>query len=241
MKTNVFLKIDRMDMHAVHCLRFWLETFKDYPTWILCDRTEEDGSRPTILDTCFLDYPQTKFTASDRSLVTYLSELKPRKRNMATANLTGFELSKSNSDNFWMIDADDTQFLTHRWDALNDKLHSAEQYLVEHSLDGFSLDFYSTHNAGWTFGVALFRSDLHWTELTQIKGDEMRDFMFPRNIDAAFHCMREKKLWKLESFVFSGMSFQHVYNNYPEMVNGVYYWNKGMLWDIPLPNRIVSL
>jgi hypothetical protein len=73
MKTNVFLKIDRMDMHAVHCLRFWLETFKDYPTWILCDRTEEDGSRPRILETCFVDYPQTKFVASDRSLVSYLS------------------------------------------------------------------------------------------------------------------------------------------------------------------------
>jgi hypothetical protein len=130
MKTNVFLKIDRMDMHAVHCLRFWLETFKDYPTWILCDRTEEDGSRPRILETCFVDYPQTKFVASDRSLVSYLAELKPRKRNMATANLTGFELSRGNSDCFWMIDADDTQFLTHRWDALNEKLHNAENYLI---------------------------------------------------------------------------------------------------------------
>jgi hypothetical protein len=69
----------------------------------------------------------------------------------------------------------------------------------------------------------------------------MRDFMFPRNIDAAFHCMRERGAWKLESFVFSGMSFQHVYNNYPDMVNGVYYWNKGKLWDIPLPERIVSI
>ena len=133
------------------------------------------------------------------------------------------------------------KFLTHRWDALNEKLHNAENYLTEHKLDGFSLDFYSTHNAGWTFGVALFRSDLDWTELTQVKGSEMRDFMFPRNIDAAFHCMRERGAWKLESFVFSGMSFQHVYNNYPDMVNGVYYWNKGKLWDIPLPERIVSI
>ena len=78
MKTNVFLKIDRMDMHAVHCLRFWLETFKDYPTWILCDRTEEDGSRPKILDTCFIDYPQTKSQGYSLPASEYLTPQKSR-------------------------------------------------------------------------------------------------------------------------------------------------------------------
>ena len=234
---NVFLKIDRMDMHGVHCLRFWLEVFKDYKTYILCDREETD-----ILKTCMMDYPGAQLIKSMRDpILPYLKELKPRKRNMACANITGFELSKGNSEAFWMIDADDTYFLTHRYGMLNDKIRAAEQYRRENNLDGFSLDFYSTHNAGWTFGVALFRSDLDWKQISEVPGMEMRDFMFPRNIDAAFHCMRERGTWKLESFVFSNMSFQHVYNNYPDMFNGVYYWNKGKLWDIPLPERIVSI
>ncbi len=234
---SAFLKIDRMDAHGIHCLRFWLELFKNHETYILCDRAETD-----MLKTCMLDYPDAKLIASIRaSIMPSLRELKGAKRNMACANITGFEIARGRTDAFWMIDADDTQFLTHRWAALDEKFRSAERHLAENKLDGFSLDFYSTHNTGWTFGVALFRSDLPWQELTQVKGADMVDFMFPRNIDAAFHCMRERGAWKLESFVFSGMSFQHVYNNYPDMVNGVYYWNKGKLWDIPLPERIVSI
>ena len=42
-------------------------------------------------------------------------------------------------------------------------------------------------------------------------------------------------------FVFNDLSFQHVYNNYPAMPNGVYYWRKRKLYDIRLPDRIVQL
>ena len=136
---NVFLKIDRNVPHTLLCLRFWLETFKNYSTFILCDNPDLSKK----LESCFVDYPKSKLISSDRSLVQYLTQLKSSKRNMATANLTGFEQSKD-ADAFWMIDADDTIFLTHNFEIVNEKLHRAEQYLIDNKLDGFSLDFYST-------------------------------------------------------------------------------------------------
>ena len=244
MTVNVFLKIDRNVPHTLLCLRFWLETFKNYSTFILCDNPDLSKK----LESCFVDYPKSKLINSDRSLVQYLTQLKSSKRNMATANLTGFEQSKD-ADAFWMIDADDTIFLTHNFEIVNEKLHRAEQYLVDNKLDGFSLDFYSTQIRkndtkpcdAWTFGVALFRADLNWRELVVVSADEMEEYLFARNIDSVFHCMRARGKWKLESFVFNDLSFQHVYNNYPAMPNGVYHWRKRKLYDIQLPDRIVQL
>jgi len=245
MKTNVFLKIDRDVPHTLLCLRFWLETFKNYKTFVLCD----NKALAEKLHNCLVyDYPAAELIESDRSLVTYLQQLKSSKRNMATANLSGFEKS-NDADLFWMIDADDTMFLTHNFEIINEKLHHAENYLVKNNLDGFSLDFYSTQVRkgdtkpcdAWTFGVALFRANLNWRELVEVTADEMEKYLFARNIDSVFHCMRARGKWKLESFVFNGLSFQHLYNNYPAMPNGVYYWRKRKLWDIQLPDRIVQL
>ena len=101
MTVNVFLKIDRNVPHTLLCLRFWLETFKNYSTFILCDNPDLSKK----LESCFVDYPKSKLINSDRSLVQYLTQLKSSKRNMATANLTGFGQSKD-ADAFWMIDAD---------------------------------------------------------------------------------------------------------------------------------------
>ena len=245
MNVNAFLKVDRDAPHTLLCLRFWLETFKSYRTFVLCDNKELESKLHKMLTN---DYPSTILVESDRRLVRYLRELKSSKRNMATANLSGFELSKD-ADLFWMIDADDTLFLTNNFTIINEKLRLAESYLSDNKLDGFSLDFYSTQIRkgdtkpcdAWTFGVALFRANLNWRELVEVKADEMEQYLFARNIDSVFHCMRARGKWKLESFVFNDFSFQHLYNNYPAMPNGVYYWRKRKLWDIQLPDRIVQL
>ena len=72
MKTNVFLKIDRDVPHTLLCLRFWLETFKNYKTFVLCD----NKALAEKLHNCLVyDYPAAELIKSDRSLVTYLQQL----------------------------------------------------------------------------------------------------------------------------------------------------------------------
>ena len=235
MKTKAFLKIDRMDSSGILCLRFWLEVFKNYETYILCDRETD------LLETVQKDYPQAKLIQSDRTVIAECcTTLKSSKRNMAAANLTGFKLSQ-NADAFWMIDADYTMFLSHAYDRVQEKLRIAEQQFVERELDAYSLDFYRNHNNGWTFGVALIRTNISMDLLASVQGPEMRDLNFARNIDTVFHVLWKKEQLKCANFVFTGIAFQHTYNNYPLMPQGVYYWNKGCLWEAPLQPDVVTI
>jgi hypothetical protein len=70
---------------------------------------------------------------------------------------------------------------------------------------------------------------------------EMRDLNFARNIDSVFHVLWKKQQLNCANFVFGGMAFQHTYNNYPLMPQGVYYWNKGCLWNRPLQPDVVTI
>ena len=224
-----------MDASGVLCLRFWLEVFREYETYILCDRETD------LLDTVQKDYPQAKLISSDRTIIAECCEtLKSSKKNMAAANLTGFKLSR-NVDAFWMIDADDTMFLTNELDTLRAKLSRAEELFQEKNFDGFSLDFYRNYNNSWTFGVCLLKSDLDYTKIKQVSGDDMANLGLARNIDSAFDVLGRQGHWKLGNFVFSRMAFQHLYNNYPLMPHGIYIWNKGKLWDIPLQPDVINI
>ena len=235
MKIKAFLKIDRMDPSGILCLRFWLEVFKSYETYILCDR------ETLLLTSVQIDYPHAKLIASDRAIISECcTTLKSSKKNIAAANLTGFKLSQ-NADAFWMIDADDTMFLTNEFDTLRSKFSRAEQLLVEKNFDGFSLDFYRNYNNSWTFGVCLLKSNLDYTKIREVSGDEMSNLGLAKNIDTAFDVLKRRGYWKLGNFVFSRMAFQHLYNNYPLMPQGIYYWNKGKLWDTPLQSDVISI
>jgi hypothetical protein len=239
--TNVFLKFHRTDPAAVLCLRFWLEVFKNYKTFILCDRYKP-GSDPTpdYLKTVLIDYDVTVINSDYSIGDIYCDNLKGAKRGMASANLTAFQHVKK-EENFWMIDADDTVFLTRDFDGLREKLKSAEQYLLDKKLDGFSLDFYRNLNNGWTFGVCLLRGNMPWQLIKDVDMGPMTELGFARNIDTAFDSMAKSGLIKLANFVFDKQAFQHQCNNYPEMPHGIYAWRRGKLWDAPLQSDVIIL
>lgn len=240
MNVKAFLKINRMDAHGIFCLRYWCEVFKDYETYILCDKFKQgEEPPPAELQTVGADYPKIKFINSDYTSKKYFANLKPRKVGMAMANVT--PIMRGDSDAFWMIDADDTMFLSHAYDRVQEKLRIAEQQFTEQNLDAYSLDFYRNHNNGWTFGVALIRTNISMDLLASVQGPEMRDLNFARNIDTVFHVLWKKEQLNCANFVFGGMAFQHTYNNYPLMPQGVYYWNKGCLWDVPLQSDVVTI
>jgi hypothetical protein len=237
LNTNAFLKINRTGPSSIACLRHWLEIFRNHNTYILCDWPQP---WPQELISAQQDYPQSKIISSDRSLTEYCGALKGAKHGMASANLTGFTYSQ-NADAFWMIDADDTQFLTYDFDLIRQKVQRAEQVFQEQLYDAFSLDFYRNLNNGWTFGMALIRSSCPWQRMQELTGDELVAQGMARNIDTAFHVMGLKGILKIGNFVFDRLAFQHLYNNYPAMPHGIYNWHKGNLWDKPLQSDVIIL
>lgn len=240
MNVKAFLKINRMDAHGVFCLRYWCELFREYETYIICDKfTQGSDPIPAELTTVNADYPNIQIINSDYTSKRYFANLKPRKVGMAMANVT--PIMRGDSDAFWIIDADDTMFLTHAFDSVRERLRVVEQQFAQRNLDAYSLDFYRNHNNGWTFGVALIRTAISLDLLSSVDGMEMRDLNFARNIDSVFHVLWKKQQLNCANFVFGGMAFQHTYNNYPLMPQGVYYWNKGCLWDQPLQPDVVTI
>jgi hypothetical protein len=238
---KAFLKINRDDPASILCLRHWCEVFKTYETFILCDLYDvKKDTVPSFLKTVLEDY-RVQVINTDYSIApTYCKCLKGAKHGMASANMTCFQhLGKSKA--FWIIDADDTMFLTRNYDLLKEKLSLAEKYLFENDLHGFSLDFYRNLNNGWTFGVCLFRSDTPWKLIETLSKEEVSSTGLSRNIDTAFQVLKNKGLVRLQNFVFDKLAFQHSINNYPEMPHGIYVWHRRKLWDAPLKDDVVVL
>lgn len=236
-----FLKINRSDPASLLCLRFWCEVFKNYETFILCDLydTKKD-SVPSFIKTILDDYRVTVINSDYSIGPRYCKCLKGAKHGMASANMTCFQYL-GDSKGFWIIDADDTMFLTRDYDHIREKISQAEKYLFENNLHGFSLDFYRNLNDCWTFGVCLLRSDTPWKLLETLSSDEVSSTGLARNIDTAFQLLKNKGTLRLENFVFDRLAFQHSVNNYPEMPHGIYSWHRGKLWDKPLKDDIVIL
>jgi len=239
---KVFLKFHRTDPAAVNCLRYWLEVFKNYETFILCDRYDpSEEPTPDYLKSSLLDY-NVKVINSDYSIgKEYCMNLKGAKRNMASANMTGFNHISKKQKGFWIIDADDTLFLTRNYEIIRNKLKAAEEYFLSNNLDGFSLDFYRNQNNCWTFGICLLKSTLDWKKIKDITNEEIRQTGFAQNIDTVFNLLREKKIFNLKNFIFSRTAFQHQENNYPEMPHGIYVWHDNKLWDKDLQSDVVVL
>jgi hypothetical protein len=241
MKIKTFLKFHRTDPASVLCLRFWLELFRDYDTYILCDRYDPKTEMPPeYLKTVLADYSVTVINSDYSIGEKYCQNLKGAKRGMASANMTAFQHS-TDSNAFWMIDADDTLFLTRDFEGLREKLKSAEQYLNTYCLDAFSLDFYRNLNNGWTFGLALLKSNMPWQLIKDIDMGPMVNAGYARNIDTAFDSLGRSGKIKIANFVFDRFAFQHQCNNYPDMPHGIYAWNKRKLWDVPLKDDVISL
>lgn len=239
--TKAFLKFNRSDAASLLCLRFWLESFREYETYILCDLYDINVDPvPTYLKSILLDYP-VKIINTDYTIgKEYCQNLKGAKRGMASANMTCFRYITA-EDNFWIIDADDTLFLTRDYALIQDKLKLAEQYLVANNLDGFSLDFYRNLNNGWTFGVCLLRGSMPWQLIKDVDMSPMVEAGFARNIDTAFDSLGRSGKIKLLNFVFDRLAFQHQINNYPDMPQGIYNWHRGNLWNKPLQPDVVIL
>lgn len=230
--TKVFLKFNRKGEREEQCLLFWLKLFSEYKIYIVCDLFDvKKDSVPTNLQNIVKDSNVT-FINSDYSLGNeYVHYIKSRKRNMASANLTCFEYIDSHDKFFWIIDADDTHFLNPDWQVLKEKFVDAEKYLEKENLDAFSLDFYRNFNGTWTFGVCLLNSKINWKKIKNVRDIDLQKFNLPGNSDSVFDVLGRMGELKLKNFVFDHSTFQHIYNNFKGLQDGIYYWENGKLHD----------
>ena len=231
---NIFLKYNkdpRENPSSMQCLNFWLTVFADRNIYIICDMFDSNLKFPKQ----FVNYSSYQFINSNYALSKPIDHLLESKRwkNVAASNLSCYE--KSSDEPFWLIDADDTMFITFDIHLIKTKIVMAENYFLENKLDGFSLDFYRTFKRDhWSFGVALLqnRDDL----ISIIQSTDLTFFQtlkLPYNLDALFDCNRRQEKLKLESFVFDKMFFQHQLEQ-KFLPYGMYKWEDQKLWDIKL-------
>jgi hypothetical protein len=237
---KVFLTFNRNDTTSLICLHNWLEIFKEYEIILVCDLYDVAREpKPSYLSNL-----STAFTVinSDYRLGEILP-FKSRKRKQASAKLTCFERAKPNS-HFWMVDADDTMFLTRDYNLIREKVKRVEQISLEKNLDGFSLDFYrETNHDHWSFGLSFLKSNINFELFKQVTPEDTDVTPgLTKNLDSWFDILRRRNILKLESYVFDNVPFQHNVNPMPTPLHGIYMWNNKMLnGNIPLKADVISI
>lgn len=236
---KVFLKYNRDDTGSKICLYQWLEIFRDYEIIIACDLFPTNQ----IPDYLKNVDPAIKFKIVNTDYSTgNILPFKARKKKQASANLSCFKHTGKDR-HFWIVDADDTQFLVRDPNLVREKLKIAEKIFIEKDLDGFSLDFYrETHFDHWSFGVCLLKTNLDLTKLDLIKPEDVDNTPgLTKNLDSWFDMLRRKKVYKLESFVFDNIPFQHCINPMSQPMHGIYFWNNRKLGNLDLKADVVSI
>ena len=235
---KVFLKFNRTDISALICLMHWLEIFKEYKIYIICDLFKEEEPLPPYLEKILsnVDYQIKNTNYSLRSMTDHIFT-KSWKVNASCANLTCFEHLDKDDKFLWLIDADDTMFLTKDYDFIRNKFITIESILKSDDLDGISLDFYREAFDQWSFGVCLLNSKIDFTTLQTLPVPEEKTV----NLDSSFDVLRKLNKLKLKSFVIDDCGFQHLINKFPGLPGGIYYWKNKKLWDIPLKDDILIL
>lgn len=241
---QVFLKFNRSELASQLCLQHWIEIFQDCKITIVCDLFNSGRGEPVpdflqkIISGKGINIINTNYALGEK----YTPNYKARKRKQSSANLTCFELGK-NLPYYWLIDADDTMFLTRDYQYIREKLRAAENYFLQHTLDGFSLDFYREINFDhWSFGVCLLKGSIPFEKILTVDPVKPTQYQgLTQNLDSYFDILRRENQMKLMSFVIDKMAFQHQLTPFHTVPNGIYFWSDKKLWQYPLPSDVVIL
>lgn len=234
---DVFLKYNRDTFSSVLCLKRWIDIFEDHNITIVCDLFDENNTLPEEYKKFIPS--NIKIIKTDYSLSQPFTHLLKTSRwhRVAASNLVCWE--KSISQHFWIIDADDTIFLSDV-NLIKQKIKNCEKYFLSSNLDGISLDFYrEIKKDHWSFGMVLFKKQIDLKKLATITPDDLSKHKgLILNLDSVFDYARRSNMLNLKSFVFDNCYFQHhlEQNCLPW---GVYFWTQKSIWGtIPLKDDI---
>lgn len=232
---KVFLKFNRLEPHSEVCLIHWLKIFENYDIILSCDI--ENIKNILKLSN------EIKILKTDYTLSKNLP-FKFKNKNRSSPNLTCMHYAKSD-EYCWIIDADDTMFLTKDYDIIREKIKKAEDYARYNKLDAFSLDFYrETNNDHWSFGVCLIKNTIKLNVIESLDKKELKNYPeLSKNLDSWLDILRRKNIYNLKSFVFENTSFQHThYAEEYSPKHGIYAWYNRLLSNqIQLKDDVVSL
>lgn len=225
---KVFLKFNKESQSAKLCLIQWLTLFKDYEVKVICDLEEAETFLKGIVPKHLI--VRTNYKLGFKYSNCYGGKKAKHWCRAASANLTAYSLA--DDDYFWLIDADDTMFLTDDLESIRNKIKLAECYGIDKNLDGFSLDFYrEIVNDHWSFGVALLRTKIDLSKLKTIDPIRAINESKEANMDSAFDILRKDGIYNLENFIFDNTFFQHHVDRNKWLPFGVYHWKNNKLWD----------
>jgi hypothetical protein len=241
---KVYLKFNKTDTVGYMCLLSWLDIFKDHEIILVCDLFNVNTDPvPKFLKDTIDQHPQPiKLLNTDYSLSVPFNTtiLDKRYQRAAAANLTCF---KDNLDDpfFWLIDADDTMFLTRNFTPIKEKLKIAEEIIVNDDLDSLALDFYRMQNGTWSFGICLVKQSL---DFVSIKNSLTEDDWNPKDtkcLDIWFDKLRRQNKLNLKSFVLDKTSFIHYVHKTKTLPYTLYEWTDNKLNGVPLPEDFIIL
>lgn len=238
---KVFLKFNRDTTAAKICLDHWLKIFIEDDVVIISDLYKVD-TEVKIKRLADINVP---IVNTDYSLATqYQNCFGGGKgeiwRKAGAANFTAYKLAGVDTT-FWLIDADDTMFVSTDYIDIRSKLRCAEEHFGKNKLDGLSIDFYrELVNNHWSFGVCLLTTNTNLENLKAISPAEITQIIKYINLDGAFDVLRRNKTFKLESFVLNNYFFHHHVDR-PQLSFGLYHWTNNSIWNkIPLASDVIS-
>jgi hypothetical protein len=238
---KVFLKFNRDTAAAKICLDHWLKIFSNDDIVIISDLYNVN-SETKIKRLADITVPivNTDYSLSAEYQNCFGGGKGELWRKAGSANFTAYKLAGIDTT-FWLIDADDTMFVSTNYAEIRSKLLSAEQYFDKKKLDGLSIDFYrELVNDHWSFGVCLLTTNTNLENLKVINPEEISQIIRYINLDGAFDVLRRNNTFKLESFVLNNYFFHHHVDR-PQLSFGLYYWVNNTLWNkIPLAGDVIS-
>lgn len=247
-----YLKVNRNIEDTFICLQYWIDItyLMDADFYIICDNKELEINI----------YKKIKFKNENIKIIK--SETRPFKRILkeqkiqkkwykaAFAHLTVFHhAQKNNIQSYWNIDADDALFLTTPQNAVR-ILNHAQNYAKENNIDAFSFDFWATKTKGrhWSFGITYIKE--HKDFITKIKEnniqwEEYKNYTSVHNIDWIFTFLKDKNIFKFETFYVENLCFLHWGRFFGDMKNSyLVTWKNGKmiypLWNIFKDKRAIN-
>ncbi len=241
---KVYLKFNKTDTVGYMCLLSWIEIFQDYDIVLVCDLfTVDKDPIPELLSMIInrsnkeIEIINTDYTSSSQ-----FDNLIPdsRYQRAAAANFTCFNHNKL-EDYFWLIDADDTMFLTRNFDFIKSKIKEAENLIVNNKFDSLSLDFYRMQNDTWSFGICLVNAKLDFSFIRNNISDN--DFVpkDTRCLDICFDKLRRKNKLNLKTFIINNTSFIHYVHKTRNLPYCLYHWENGRLNGKAVPEDFIIL
>jgi hypothetical protein len=241
---KVYLKFNKTDTVGYMCLLSWIDMFRDYDIILVCDLFNVSQDPIPELLSVVLNQSNKKIEIINTN---YESSFQfnnlipdPRYQKAAAANVTCFNHNKSD-DYFWLVDADDTMFLTRNFDFLKLKIKEAEKLISDNHFDSLSLDFYRMQNDTWSFGICLINAKLDFNFIRNNLSDN--DFISKdtRCLDICFDKLRRTNKLNLKTFIINNASFIHYVHKTRNLPYCLYHWEAGALNGKPVPEDFIIL